>query len=46
MIRNPKGDISEQPKTFAFDNVYDWTASQGGVYKESAFPIVDSVLGG
>jgi kinesin family protein 3/17 len=46
IIRNPKADVSEQAKTFAFDNVYDWTASQEQIYKESAFPIVDSVLEG
>jgi len=46
IIRNPKADGGEQPKTFAFDKVYDWTAQQETIYQESAFPIVDSVIEG
>jgi len=45
-IHNPKADASEQPKTFAFDNVYDWTCTQEDIYKETAYSIVDSVLEG
>ena len=44
IIRNPKDN--EQPKTFAFDNVYDWNNNQETIYKETAFPIVDSVIEG
>ena len=38
--------MAELPKTFTFDNVFDWTSTQGQVYEETARPIVDSVLEG
>lgn len=41
-----QGDPNEPPKTFAFDSVYDWNSTQETIYKETAFPIVDSVLEG
>jgi len=44
IINNPTP--GEQPKTFAFDTVYDWTASQENIYKETGYPIVDSVIEG
>ena len=42
----PIGGSGEQPKTFTFDNVFDWNSSQTAVYTETAKPIVDSVLEG
>ena len=36
----------ELPKTFTFDNVFDWNSAQAAVYAETAKPIVDSVLEG
>lgn len=42
----PVGGSGEQPKTFTFDNVFDWNSSQTAVYTETAKPIVDSVLEG
>jgi len=45
-IRNPKADESEAPKSFTFDSVYDWNTKQETIYKETAFPIVESVLEG
>jgi len=44
IINNPTP--GEQPKTFAFDSVYDWTSTQENIYKETAYPIVDSVIEG
>ena len=45
-VNNPKADAAELQKTFTFDLVYDWTSTQEQVYKETAFPIVESVLEG
>lgn len=42
----PVGGSGELPKTFTFDNVFDWNSSQTAVYNETAKPIVDSVLEG
>ena len=39
-------DSVELPKTFTFDNVFDWTSTQSEVYEETAKPIVESVLEG
>lgn len=33
-------------KDFAYDSVYDIDAQQQGVYDESAFPLVESVIKG
>lgn len=33
-------------KAFTYDAVYDWNSTQRGVYDESAFPLVESVLEG
>lgn len=44
LIKNP--NPAEEPKTFTFDNVFDWNSSQDSVYTDTAFPIVDSVLEG
>lgn len=42
----PVGGSGELPKTFTFDNVFDWNSTQTAVYSETAKPIVDSVLEG
>jgi len=46
LVNNPKPDSMESEKTFTFDFVYDWTSSQEEIYKQTAFPIVESVLEG
>ncbi|KAA6421900.1 MAG: kinesin KIF3B [Trebouxia sp. A1-2] len=46
VIVQPAGDTGELPKTFTFDNVFDWNSTQSDVYTETAKPIVDSVLEG
>ena len=46
VIVQPAGDTGELPKTFTFDNVFDWNSTQTSVYNETAKPIVDSVLEG
>ena len=45
MVQNPKMP-GEPPKTYTFDNVYDWETEQLPLYQETASPIVDSVLEG
>lgn len=46
ILKNPKADGSEPPKTFTFDAVYDWNCSQQEIYVETAKPIVNSVMEG
>ena len=46
VVKNPKADSSEPPKTFTFDLVYDWNSKQETIYNETAYPIVESVLEG
>ncbi len=46
LVANPKPDSVESEKTFTFDMVYDWNSSQDEIYKQTAFPIVESVLEG
>ena len=36
----------EVPKVFTFDSVYDWNTKQEAIFQESAWPIIDNVLGG
>ena len=43
-LNNPKGD--EPPKTFTFDNAFDWNVTQRDVYDVVARPIVNSVMDG
>jgi len=45
-VRNPKLDAREPPKTFTFDQVYNWDAIQIDIFNNAAKPIVDSVIGG
>eukprot|EP00951_Prasinocladus_malaysianus_P012490 scaffold93137_cov30-Prasinocladus_malaysianus.AAC.1 len=45
-LKNPKLDAREPPKTFTFDQVYNWDAIQKDIFDISARPIVDSVIGG
>lgn len=46
LVTNPKPDSAESEKAFTFDMVYDWNSSQVEIYKETACPIVESVLEG
>lgn len=39
-------DSSQAPKTFTFDGVYGVDAKQSDIYKETAYPIVESTLEG
>lgn len=41
-----KPNDTENQKNFTFDMVYDWNSSQTEIYKETASPIVDSVMEG
>ena len=41
-----KPESNEIPKSFAFNAVYPDSSSQQGVYDESAFPLVESVIEG
>ncbi|KAJ3121865.1 Kinesin-like protein kif3b [Nowakowskiella sp. JEL0407] len=46
-IRDPRSsDVSEVPKTFTFDSLFDNNCAQIDVYNTCARPIVDSVLQG
>eukprot|EP00201_Polytomella_parva_P015707 CAMPEP_0175058252 /NCGR_PEP_ID=MMETSP0052_2-20121109/11744_1 /TAXON_ID=51329 ORGANISM="Polytomella parva, Strain SAG 63-3" /NCGR_SAMPLE_ID=MMETSP0052_2 /ASSEMBLY_ACC=CAM_ASM_000194 /LENGTH=731 /DNA_ID=CAMNT_0016323611 /DNA_START=71 /DNA_END=2263 /DNA_ORIENTATION=+ len=46
ILKNPKGDPGEPPKTFTFDSVFDPTIPQREVYDSIARPIVNSVMDG
>ena len=46
VIRNPKTDSTEPPKTFTYDFVYGTDSSQEQIYCDTAYPIVESVLEG
>ncbi len=45
-MKNPKNDSNEPPKIFTFDGSYEPGAQQEDIYKETAYPIVESVLEG
>ncbi len=46
-ITNPDTTaISQDPKSFTFDAVYDDMSTQRAVYDETAYPLVESVLSG
>mmetsp|Transcript_12810 Transcript_12810/g.33988 ORF Transcript_12810/g.33988 Transcript_12810/m.33988 type:complete len:804 (+) Transcript_12810:279-2690(+) len=45
-VSNPKGDDHEPPKTFTFDQVYDWNCNQTEIFDVTARPIVDSCMEG
>lgn len=44
-VTNPSSD-NDMPKPFTYDAVYDWTATQSGIYEETVRYLVDSVLEG
>lgn len=46
ILNNPKGDSSEAPKTFTFDQVMPEDITQTEVYDLTARPIVDNVICG
>jgi hypothetical protein len=39
-------DNSEPPKQFTFDSTYEPASRQEDIYKETAYPIIESVLEG
>jgi len=45
-VVNPKGDTSEVPKVFTFDSTFESEMKQELFYKNTAYPIVESVLEG
>lgn len=48
-VKNPKGSSSsahEPPKTFTFDQVYDWNSKQQDIYDETVHELVECVLEG
>lgn len=46
VLRNPKADASDPPKSFTFDSVFDWESTQKEVYENTAAGIVNSTLEG
>ena len=46
VIKNPKTDANEPPKTFTYDFAYGPESFQEQVYCDTAYPIVESVLEG
>lgn len=46
VVENPKSDTSEPPKIFTFDATYEPLCQQESIYKQTAYPIVESVLKG
>lgn len=45
-MSNPKADASEPPKSFTFDQVYDWNSNQTEIFDITARGIVDSCMEG
>ncbi|KAG1668483.1 hypothetical protein FOA52_005256 [Chlamydomonas sp. UWO 241] len=45
-LHNPKGDSSEAPKTFTFDQVYDTDSKQIDIFDITAKGIIDSAMEG
>ncbi|KAG2487699.1 hypothetical protein HYH03_013698 [Edaphochlamys debaryana] len=45
-VRNPKADASEPPKSFTFDQVYDWNCLQRDVFDITCRPLIDSCIEG
>lgn len=46
IVRNPRADAREPPKSFYFDAVFDDQAEQERVYDVCGAPLVESVLQG
>ncbi len=45
-ISNPKSDAKEPPKSFTFDQVYDWNSTQQEIFDITAKQIIDSAMEG
>jgi len=45
-VKCPKQDANEGERQFTFDKVFDWNSQQEGVYTETSYPIVESVIEG
>lgn len=46
LVRNPKSSEHEPPKPFTYDHSYGADSVQEQIYCDTAYPIVESVLGG
>jgi len=46
IVRNPRSDEREPPKTFTFDSVFGPNVTQRHVYEVCGAPLVESVLDG
>ena len=46
VVKNPKNESAEPPKTFTFDFTYGQDSSQETIYRDTAYPIVECVLEG
>jgi kinesin family protein 3/17 len=45
-LRNPGTSDREPPKTFTFDQVYDWNSRQDTIFDITAKPIIDACMDG
>lgn len=45
-LRNPGTSDKEPPKTFTFDQVYDWNSRQDTIFDITAKPIIDACMDG
>ncbi len=45
-LRNPGTSDKEPPKTFSFDQVYDWNSRQDTIFDITAKPIIDACMDG
>jgi len=45
-LRNPGNSDKEPPKTFTFDQVYDWNSRQESIFDITAKPIVNACMDG
>lgn len=45
-LHNPESSGKEPPKTFTFDQVYDWNSRQDTIFEITAKPIVDACMDG
>jgi hypothetical protein len=45
-LRTPANGDKEAPKTFTFDQVYDWNSQQAAVFDITAKPIVEACMDG
>ena len=46
VVLQSKNEAADGPKVFTFDLAYEPNCKQEDIYKETAFPIIESVLQG